>query len=362
MKQPRTVIHTAPRIQLVEEMEAEFEAKRELFAQCREFDKPFVHGMFDLVVDSMLDVEVSKVTRRLKDFTNTVVPHAIQKGDTVARHPLVASLGETKWVYCWMEAHEMVSKLQEHGYRLACVKIRASSSILGIFCLCNPPLESYCPAFPTDGIGIATLIPAICSKRIHDVQEEVNRINPSTFAVHYSTYNKDKQWTALSLRGYWKDPTMIAKPSEMNKKWKSENPGWESLTPTVDTPLAEQCPEIMHIVRQLEAENVRAHRVRIMRLAKGGHIGRHADITDEDAGTQDGQLMRIHVPIVTNPNVVFRTWNFDGTMTETHMQEGSLWYLDVRKPHEVKNEGDCDRIHLVVDVPAHDGLRKHLAL
>ena len=39
------------------------------------------------------------------------------------------------------------------------------------------------------------------------------------FTNHYSNYNKNKSWSALSLRGYTSDPAFITKPSEMNKKW-----------------------------------------------------------------------------------------------------------------------------------------------
>ena len=43
------------------------------------------------------------------------------------------------------------------------------------------------------------------------------------FTNHYSNYNKDKSWSAISLRGYSPDWGMITKPEEMSKKWKEEN-------------------------------------------------------------------------------------------------------------------------------------------
>ena len=41
------------------------------------------------------------------------------------------------------------------------------------------------------------------------------------YTNHYSNYNKKGAWSAISLRGYRPDPSFIAKPVEMNKKWES---------------------------------------------------------------------------------------------------------------------------------------------
>ena len=40
------------------------------------------------------------------------------------------------------------------------------------------------------------------------------------FTNHYSNYNKDKSWSAISLRGYSPEWSFITKPAEMSKKWK----------------------------------------------------------------------------------------------------------------------------------------------
>jgi hypothetical protein len=94
-----------------------------------------------------------------------------------------------------------------------------------------------------------------------------------------------------------------------------------------------------------------------MRVTGGGALSRHADITDRSAGIADGRIARIHVPIITNPAVVFRSIDLDGGVIEHHMPEGEATYLDVRKPHAATNGGTTDRVHLVIDVASSPALR-----
>lgn len=41
--------------------------------------------------------------------------------------------------------------------------------------------------------------------------------------------------------------------------------------------------------------------------------------------------------------------------------EGSLVYLDQRKPHAVRNDGAAERIHLVIDTVSTPELRQQIA-
>jgi hypothetical protein len=95
-----------------------------------------------------------------------------------------------------------------------------------------------------------------------------------------------------------------------------------------------------------------------MRLARGGgELTRHADITDPEAGTADGSVARLHIPLQTDERCVFRGWGLDGRENRAHFPERALCYLDTRKPHAVINEGERDRIHLVVDCHSGPELR-----
>jgi len=173
------------------------------------------------------------------------------------------------------------------------------------------------------------------------------------FTNHYSNYNKDKSWSAISLRGYSPDWGMITKPEEMSKKWKEENKDVEFKLQ--DTELRKMFPEVEDLLKMLPGK---PHRIRFMNLAPGGgELERHTDQVDPDAGVQDGKLMRFHFPIVTNDDVIFNQWDWHGELVEAHMKVGECWYIDVRKPHRAINGGTEMRTHLVVDVEANDEVR-----
>ncbi len=92
----------------------------------------------------------------------------------------------------------------------------------------------------------------------------------------------------------------------------------------------------------------RRHRVRLMRLRPGSRILRHSD--PMHAISRD--LVRIHVPIETSPEVSFLIGG-----KELPLQPGEAWHIDVRFPHEVANRSSRNRVHLVADFIADDGLR-----
>ncbi len=184
------------------------------------------------------------------------------------------------------------------------------------------------------------------AKQLHDMEVE--------FTNHYSNYNKAKSWSAISLRGYSSDYKFITKPVEMNKKWKEENK--DEQFELQDTDWRQKFPLVEKILDVFETE---IHRVRFMNLKPGGgELQRHTDQVDPDLGIADGRLMRIHIPIKTNPDVEFTSWSTSGTKVMTNMEEGSCWYLDIRKPHMAINNGDEWRTHLVIDVVANDKVRK----
>ena len=198
---------------------------------------------------------------------------------------------------------------------------------------------------------IKTTIPDLSN--ICDIIAQRLEVMDYEFTNHYSNYNKDKSWSAISLRGYTPDWAFITKPAEMGKKWRWDNRDTEFKLQ--DTDIRKMFPEVEDILKWLPG---RLHRIRFMNLAPGGgELQRHTDQVDPDAGVQDGKLMRFHFPIVTNKDVIFNQWNWHGELVEAHMKVGSCWYLDVRKPHRALNDGIEMRTHLVVDVEANDEVR-----
>lgn len=245
------------------------------------------------------------------------------------------------WLELWQEKESDRALAWLLGFSWLGSKIRASSEIVGVWGRGIPKRE-------TPPEELAALCRLALPARL-DIAPLAARIAEGalSWADHYSTYNKGRTWSALALRGYGGDPGFIIKPSEMSKKWKAENApklAWG----IADTPLREELPEAEPLIRAIPGVK---HRVRLMRLAPlEGELTRHADITDPDAGVAPGRLLRIHLPIVTNPEVVFRQWLLSGEDISARMGLGEAWYLDTRKPHTAVNRGAAARVHLVLDV------------
>ncbi len=87
--------------------------------------------------------------------------------------------------------------------------------------------------------------------------------------------------------------------------------------------------------------------VRILFLPPGGHIKDHFDF---HTSFQFG-LVRLHVPILTDPGVAFI---IDGQ--RMNWKAGELWYGDFSRVHSVKNDSQIVRVHIVIDVQINDYL------
>jgi quercetin dioxygenase-like cupin family protein len=132
------------------------------------------------------------------------------------------------------------------------------------------------------------------------------------------------------------------------------NGGWEVVSlwapggdfrnqTTIGAPFAatealERSPALQRAIDEIPGTK---NRIRLMRLRPGGEIRRHSDPLSE----LDPNLVRLHVPVTTNPSVDFRV--NDRRLT---MHPGTLWHVDVRFPHAVRNDGTEPRVHLVLDV------------
>jgi len=163
-------------------------------------------------------------------------------------------------------------------------------------------------------------------------------------------------WDAISLHGYGPEPTDILKPGVLKSSVKSEEKlQWTSLkNTTIMKP-------ILDILDKLPCE---FERVRFMRLEAGKVINKHTDKIDKDIGFDDGDIIRIHIPIRTNDNVVFTLYenNKDKDGTEYNLKTGHYYYTDVTKAHAVRNTSDVDRIHLVADCYSNSKIRALLNL
>jgi len=271
------------------------------------------------------------------------------------------SYEEPTWLWVWQENASDVAIAMAAGFKFVGSKITSFSEIRGLYF--NFKERGLMPRpFPklhdAEHVGIA-----LCDVGI-DVNAALTDLTQLDikFTNHYSNYNADKSWSALSLRGYKDDPAFIIKPSEMPKKWIEEHSSDEDVRVMRlrDTALRAKLPAVDALHEPISSlTNV--HRIRLMQLAPGGgELQRHTDQVDKDSGVDDGKLMRFHFPIVTNSRVMFTSWDMRGHEQSVNMCAGESWYLDTRKPHRAVNGGDSVRIHLVIDVEANDAVRSLL--
>ena len=186
-----------------------------------------------------------------------------------------------------------------------------------------------------------------------DFDGVLNYIDNTEFSKVKTKYSKGDDWTAISLRGYGPTPLDILKPNVLKSKVKTE-------TVLQDTSLLEE--DGFQVINDILAKIPSTfERVRFMKIKANSGIGKHSDRIDKDFGLEDGNIIRIHVPIRTNDQVEFYLWEGKEKLTN-YLEVGHYYYVDVRAPHAVTNSSDVDRIHLVIDVYVNDEIRKLLGI
>ncbi len=274
-------------------------------------------------------------------------------GDKEIIKKTINAFKENIWMVINTEYHLGNEVADELGFTKVGIKVNSFSDISNVYTKANQNDMLITPVPKIEKINIQK-IGNMSPDDITGMRAKLSEMLKTMFANHYSNYNKSKSWSAVSLRGYDQLPEMIEKPSEMNDKWQKEN--GKNTYFIQDTPLMKEFePYIGHILNMLPAKK---ERVRLMKLEpNGGILDRHTDQTDKYLGTQDGDIIRLHIPIFTNDDVSFSSWDWEGNEITAHMGLGELWYLDIRKPHRATNKGKSARVHLVIDVVANNNIR-----
>jgi hypothetical protein len=166
------------------------------------------------------------------------------------------------------------------------------------------------------------------------LQQELNGILPSDYIPHFNTRYYQGDWSVVPLRSVGGSAKQIY-PDPTSQDF-------------ADTPLLERCPYAKSILSTLQCPLTA---VRFLRLAAGSSIREHKDY---NLSVDDGEI-RLHVPVITNPDVEFILAG-----SRIDMKEGECWYLNFNLPHSVANRGTSDRIHLVIDCVVNDWLREVL--
>ena len=102
------------------------------------------------------------------------------------------------------------------------------------------------------------------------------------------------------------------------------------------TPHLKKCQYIQQVMASFSEVLARS---RLMKLGAGAQVSEHVDFNYHWYNR-----VRIHVPIVTFPEVTF----FCGD-EQIHMQAGECWIFDSWRRHNVVNASQFDRTHLVID-------------
>ncbi|MDT0556328.1 aspartyl/asparaginyl beta-hydroxylase domain-containing protein [Patiriisocius hiemis] len=142
------------------------------------------------------------------------------------------------------------------------------------------------------------------------------------FTDHFNSSDYEGVWSSISLRSPSGSISDIKAHSNNN---------------FIDTKLLDACSYFKEIIGQFKCEK---ESIRILNLEPNSKIKEHRDL---NLGYEDG-VFRIHIPIITNNEVLFFINN-----KLVKMAVGSCWYGNFNLPHRVENNGATQRVHLVMD-------------
>lgn len=154
--------------------------------------------------------------------------------------------------------------------------------------------------------------------------EDLSKAMDGQWIPHFNTGGYTGNWKAVSLYAVDGNEHNIF----------AHQPENASIS---ETPLMKECAYFREVLAYFEFPILS---VRLLRLEVGAEIKPH---TDHELGYEDGQF-RLHIPIVTNPEIEFI---LDGERLT--MLPGECWYTNVNLVHSVANRGTIDRVHLVID-------------
>ncbi|KQB39210.1 aspartyl/asparaginyl beta-hydroxylase domain-containing protein [Flavobacterium aquidurense] len=162
---------------------------------------------------------------------------------------------------------------------------------------------------------------------IDKLQKDLVICENDLWTPHFNTNRYQGNWTSISLRSQSGLESDIM--SFSNKEY-------------INTVLLDRCHYFKEIMDWFQCEK---EAVRLLRLDPQSEIKEH---TDNDTSYEDG-FFRIHVPIITNADVLFYV---DKKLVP--MKMGECWYANFQLPHSVENRSYKPRIHLTLDCIRND--------
>jgi hypothetical protein len=177
---------------------------------------------------------------------------------------------------------------------------------------------------------------------------------PNTLFLNAKLEVSNIDWNNLPIRDQRSDTsvfkTSITSHLRIHKKTMNTPHTIEALSAIVDcmdTSSRRLYPEVDKLVSWIynHVEGTKLGRIMLVKLLPSGIIGKHID-----PGQYFQEHYRFHVPLITNPNVLF----YGEDNIPIHMPEGFLSQLANRRWHSAENKSNVDRIHLIVDIDSNN--------
>jgi len=168
---------------------------------------------------------------------------------------------------------------------------------------------------------------------------DLQKLKSGDWCAHVNQADYQGGWTILALR--------CAK-SHIDAHPILQTFALEGVSEWADLPILDSCDGIQQVLSQIRCP---IKSVRLMRLEKGAEIAPHKD---HGLGAEQGEA-RLHLPIQTSDKVLFQVAG-----ESVPMAAGELWYINADATHSVSNQGQKDRVHLVIDCEVNDWLRERI--
>lgn len=198
------------------------------------------------------------------------------------------------------------------------------------------------------------------AKLVEDVKQHVFPLGQQVIqGEEYETvaYHGFGGWSITSRTGDWRDGWDFFQNDEgeaMEVYFPKNDNNYKSLkffdiahSMEHKNPTQACVGELASIVKQLEDLGMYPRRVRVTCLK-----ARAKSLVHKDAGDSE-YMARLHIPLITNPKCVFISQG-----QTIHMQAGKAYGVWVNDWHQIRNDSDEDRFHLLCDFYDTKGITK----
>jgi hypothetical protein len=166
---------------------------------------------------------------------------------------------------------------------------------------------------------------------VERLEADLAGIAPEEWVPHFNQGYYDGDWSAVPLRSIGGEALRIF-PDPVRRDY-------------ADTPILRRCGYFQEVLRTFECPMQSA---RLLRLGAGSVVKAHSDF----GLTYENGDFRIHVPIVTNPEL-----DFFLEEERLDLKPGECWYINFNLLHSLNNRGASPRVHLVFDCDVNEWVR-----